>query len=73
MQNHIDLTCIVYLVNNRKITLVKAIAPRFGPYDVVACPAPIDPAITLIMPSTKIPLFIAWAGGGGISQILAHA
>jgi hypothetical protein len=51
--------------NVHKLTFVIPIKPILLLYVVVACPAPKNPAIIDIKPSTIIPLFIAGNGGGG--------
>jgi len=40
-------------------------APILAPYVVVACGQPTAPDIKVQKPSTAIPRFTAWQGGGG--------
>ena len=57
----------------RVYTLVIPIAPMFSLYEVVPFPDPHAPARIHPIPSIPIPLFIAWVGGGGAPDSLAHA
>ena len=54
-------------------TLVIPMAPIFSLYEVVPVPVPQAPARMQPIPSIPIPRLIAWAGGGGAPDILAHA
>ena len=55
------------------ITLLMLTNTKLAVDDVVACPAPIAPDITLPMPSRKTPLLTACGGGGGAWLKCAHA
>ena len=49
------------------------IAPTFSLYDVVPFPVPKAEVKRHPIPSIPIPRFMAWLGGGGAPEILAHA
>ena len=46
-------------------TLLIVTKTKFAVDEVVACPAPMAPDITLPIPSSRTPLLTACAGGGG--------